>query len=106
LYNEKTVFKNYRIISAQVIAELNIHLENPVSTKTVQCELHKSNNHGRLQLLNLCLVKVTFRCINNLRHDHETFFLRRPNLFAICNNTSSKWWESVKTWKAENWKSM
>jgi hypothetical protein len=24
------------------------------------------------------------------------FFLRRPNLFAICNNTFSKWWESVK----------
>jgi hypothetical protein len=23
-------------------------------------------------------------------------FLRRPNLFAICNNIFSKWWESVK----------
>jgi hypothetical protein len=42
LYNEKTVFKNYRPISAQVIAQLYIHLEDPVSTKTVLCELHKS----------------------------------------------------------------
>jgi hypothetical protein len=24
------------------------------------------------------------------------FFLRKPNLFAICNNTFSKWCESVK----------
>jgi hypothetical protein len=22
----------------------------------------------------------------------EVFFLERPNLFAICNNTFSKWW--------------
>jgi hypothetical protein len=26
---------------------MNIHLEDPVSTKTVRCELHKSNIHGR-----------------------------------------------------------
>jgi hypothetical protein len=24
------------------------------------------------------------------------FFLRKSNLFAIYNNTFSKWWESVK----------
>jgi hypothetical protein len=28
-------------------AELNIHLEDPASTKTVHYELHKSNMHGR-----------------------------------------------------------
>jgi hypothetical protein len=28
-------------------AELNIHLEDPVSTENVRCELHKSNIHGR-----------------------------------------------------------
>jgi hypothetical protein len=27
-------------------AEPNIHLEDPVSTKIVQCVLHKSNIHG------------------------------------------------------------
>jgi hypothetical protein len=27
--------------------KLNIHLEDPVSTKTVRCELHKCNIHGR-----------------------------------------------------------
>jgi hypothetical protein len=24
------------------------------------------------------------------------FLLERPNLFAVCYNTFSKWWESVK----------
>jgi hypothetical protein len=32
------------------------------------------------------------------------YFLRRPNLFAICNNTFSKWWESVKDgWLVEEY---
>jgi hypothetical protein len=33
-----------------VTAELNIHLEDTVSTKTVQRELHKSNIHGKAAL--------------------------------------------------------
>jgi hypothetical protein len=35
----KTVLKNHRTTAA----ELNIHREDPVSTKTVRLELHKSN---------------------------------------------------------------
>jgi hypothetical protein len=23
------------------------------------------------------------------------YFLERPNLFAVCNNTFSKWWEGI-----------
>jgi hypothetical protein len=30
-----------------VTAELNIRLEDPVSTKSVRREIHKSNTHGR-----------------------------------------------------------
>jgi hypothetical protein len=37
--------KNRRTIAAHVTAELNIHPENPVCTKTARCELHKSNIH-------------------------------------------------------------
>jgi transposase len=40
----RIVLKNHRTIVAQVMAELNIHLEDPVSTKTVQHELHKLPN--------------------------------------------------------------
>jgi hypothetical protein len=33
--------------AAQLTAELNIHLEDPVSAKTVQSELHKCSIYGR-----------------------------------------------------------
>jgi hypothetical protein len=59
----RIVSKNHRTTGAQVTAELNIHLEDPVSTKTVWCELHKSV--VGLQLLNLWLWKVMLRCIND-----------------------------------------
>jgi hypothetical protein len=43
----RIVSKNYRTTAPQVTAELNILLEDPVSTKTVRCELHKSNIYSR-----------------------------------------------------------
>jgi hypothetical protein len=47
LYIEEDCAKNYRITAAKVRAELNVHLEDPVSTITVLRELHKFNIHGR-----------------------------------------------------------
>jgi len=41
------VSQNHRTTAARLTAELNIHLEDPFSTKTVWRELHKSNIHGR-----------------------------------------------------------
>jgi hypothetical protein len=61
----RIVSKNHRTTAAKVTAELNIHFEDPVSTKTVRCELHKSNIMVGLQLLNLWLLKVMLRCLNN-----------------------------------------
>jgi hypothetical protein len=43
----RIVLKNHRTAAAQVTAELNIHLEDPSSTKTVQHELHRSSIHSR-----------------------------------------------------------
>jgi hypothetical protein len=31
-----------------------------------------------------------------LRKEIFFFWLERPNLFAVCNNTFSKWWEGNK----------
>jgi hypothetical protein len=48
-YIEKNCFEklqNY-CSTGDRTAELNIHLEDPVSTKTLRRELHKSNIHGR-----------------------------------------------------------
>jgi transposase len=41
----RTVLKNHVTTAAHVAQELNIHLEDPLSTKTAQCELQKSNIH-------------------------------------------------------------
>jgi adenosine deaminase len=46
VYIERSVSKSQNTTAAKVTAELNTHLENPVSTKTVERELHKSNIHG------------------------------------------------------------
>jgi len=40
-----------------VTAELNIHLEDPVSTKTVRKDLHKSNIHGRVAVVKLVITE-------------------------------------------------
>jgi hypothetical protein len=37
---------NHRSTATKVTSELNIQLEDPVSTKNFQQELHKSNIHG------------------------------------------------------------
>jgi transposase len=37
--------------------ELNIHLGDPISTKTVQCELHRSNNHSRVSVAKPLITK-------------------------------------------------
>ena len=43
---KRTVSKNRINTAAKVTAELRIHLQDPVSTKTVRRELHKSDIHG------------------------------------------------------------
>jgi IS30 family transposase len=45
--SRRIVLKYHITTAAPVTAELNIHLEDPVSTTSVQCELHKSKTHGR-----------------------------------------------------------
>jgi transposase len=39
----RIVLKYYINTAAEVTAELDIHLEDPVPTKSAQCELHKSH---------------------------------------------------------------
>jgi hypothetical protein len=43
---KRILFENQRTAAAKVTAELNIHLEHPVSTKTVRREFHVSNRHS------------------------------------------------------------
>jgi hypothetical protein len=72
----RIVSKNHRNIAAQLIAELNIHLEDPVSTKTVRRELHKANIHGRLTITKPLIIEVILRCVNDgvttIKPEHQT----------------------------------
>jgi hypothetical protein len=45
----RIVLKNHRTTAAKVTAELNINLEDPVSTKIAQSELHKSSINSRTE---------------------------------------------------------
>lgn len=43
----RIVSKKHKTTAAQITAELNVHLNSPVSTRTVRRELHRVNIHGR-----------------------------------------------------------
>jgi hypothetical protein len=46
-------------------AELNIHLADPVSTKTVRRELRKSNIHGRAAIAELLITESNAQILND-----------------------------------------
>jgi transposase len=54
----RIVSKSDRTTAVQVTAELNIDLEDPVSTKTVWCELHKSNIHARAVIVKPLITEI------------------------------------------------
>jgi hypothetical protein len=68
----RIVSKN-NIITAQVTAELNIHLEDPVSTKTVRHELHKSNIHDRAAIAKPPITERNAQMCKRWCHDHKTW---------------------------------
>jgi transposase len=76
----RTVSKN-QSTAAQVTAELNIHLQDPVFTKTVQHELHKSNIDGRAAIPKPLITESNAQMCKRWCHDH-------------------------KTWTSDNWKRM
>jgi hypothetical protein len=59
-----------------VTAELNIHPEDPVCTKTGRCELHKPNIHGRAAIAEPLIPKSNAQMHNNgftaIKHGHWT----------------------------------
>jgi hypothetical protein len=65
----RIISKNQRTPAAQVTAELNIHLEDPVSTKTVRRELHKSNISGRAAIAAVSNAQMRKRWC----HEHKTW---------------------------------
>jgi predicted transcriptional regulator len=58
---KRIVSEYHRTTAAKVTLELSIHLENPVSTKTVQQEFHISNVHGRAVVAKLMITENSTR---------------------------------------------
>jgi hypothetical protein len=61
----RIVSKNHRTTAAQMTVELNIHLEDPVSTKLFNMSFRNPTSMVGLQLPNLWLLKLLLRCVNN-----------------------------------------
>jgi hypothetical protein len=53
-------------------AELNIHLEDPVSTKTNRRELHKSDIHGTAAIAKPLITENNPLMRKRWCHDHKT----------------------------------
>jgi hypothetical protein len=72
-YVEKDCFEQSDNCSTgERTAELNIHLENPVSTKTARFELHKSNIHGRATISKPLITESNAQMRKGCCHDHKT----------------------------------
>jgi hypothetical protein len=75
-YIEKDCFETSRrncCSTGDRTAELNIHLEDPVSTKTVRRELHRSNTHGRDVTPKPLITESNAQIGKRWCHDHKSW---------------------------------
>jgi hypothetical protein len=56
-----------------VTVELNIHLENPLSTKTAWRELHKSNSRGKTAFAEPLITESNAQMRKRCYHYHKTW---------------------------------
>jgi transposase len=84
----KIISNNHSTTAAQVTGELNIHFEDPVSTKTVRCELQKSNIHSRAAVPKPLITESNAQ---TLKHESNA-------------HTRKQWCHNHKTWTTNNWK--
>jgi transposase len=66
---KRIVAKQHKTTAAKVTAELNAHLSNTVSTKTVRRELHKANIHGRATIAKPLITEANAKLRKKWCHD-------------------------------------
>jgi transposase len=76
---ERIVSKNHRTAAPNVTAELNTHLEDPLSTKTVRQEFHKSNIHGRAAIAKILITE------NSTKSQRYGVMIIKPVRLMIVN---------------------
>jgi hypothetical protein len=74
-YNEKDCLENSQdcCSTGDRTGELHIHLEDPVSIKTVRRELHKSSIHGRAAIAKPLITESNAQTCKRWCHDHRTW---------------------------------
>ncbi|XP_076065314.1 uncharacterized protein LOC143039321 [Oratosquilla oratoria] len=72
---QRIVARQHKTTAAKVTAELNTHLRNPVSTKTVRRELHKANIHGRAAIAKPLITDANAKLRKKWCHEHKTWTL-------------------------------
>ena len=70
---KRIVSEYHRTTAAKVTVELNIHLENPVSTKIVWQELHISSIHGRAVIAKPLITENNAKRLKRWCDDHKTW---------------------------------
>jgi hypothetical protein len=75
----RIILKNHTTTAAQMSADLNIHLEDHISTKIVWHKLHKFNIHGRAAI-------------------------DKPQITESNAQVCKRWCHDHKTWTSDNWK--
>lgn len=78
---KRIVAKQHKTTAAKVTAELNSHLNNPISTKTVRWEFHESNIYGRAAI-------------------------SKPLITDANAKLRKKWCRDHKTWTIDDWKNV
>jgi hypothetical protein len=79
----RTVAKNHRTTAAQATAEVNVHLEDPISTKTVRREQHKSKIHCWAAAAKPLITKSNAQMRKLWCHDHKTW--TSDNWKRVCD---------------------
>lgn len=77
----RIVKKDHKNTAPKIAAELNDHLENPISSKTVKRELQKAGFHGRAAI-------------------------RKPLLSQSNNSKCLNWSRNLQNWSLEQWKNV
>ena len=94
----RIVSKKHKTTASQITAELNVHLNSPVSTKTVRRELHRVNIHGRAQILGCgqcetCIVLwwVRLYCFPHIRESYSVEKPQRSTQPRLLHAQSEAW---------------
>ena len=95
------IWKDHKITALKIMAELNDHLENPVSPKTVRRELHKAGFHRRDAIrkpYKINLLEIFITLFNPCVHIYICIFLQAW-IRVMSSSWCTVWWVLIPVWR-------